>query len=48
VQKRRNALGKGLSALLNDSETYNHTKNKSAKSPASEGNNSLGSVNEIK
>lgn len=43
--EKRNALGRGLSALLNDSETVNTSKNNA--SPHPEVNN-LGSVNDIK
>lgn len=52
--EKRNALGKGLSALLNDSDTVNHNKNAYSNNNTnrSSGNvtetNSLGSVNEIK
>jgi ParB family chromosome partitioning protein len=45
--ERRNALGKGLSALLNDSVNVNPPKNTSNTAPAPEVN-PLGSVNEIK
>jgi ParB family transcriptional regulator, chromosome partitioning protein len=46
--EKRNALGRGLSALLNDSENVQQSNNK--KTPASESPevNDLGSVNEIK
>ncbi|HEY2581281.1 MAG TPA: ParB/RepB/Spo0J family partition protein [Mucilaginibacter sp.] len=43
--EKRNALGRGLSALLNDSENVQPTKSNAASGP--EGNN-LGSVSEIK
>jgi ParB family chromosome partitioning protein len=43
-QEKRNALGRGLSALLNDSETVNHTK---VNAPAAAEIASPGSVNEI-
>jgi ParB family chromosome partitioning protein len=49
--ERRNALGKGLSALLNDSvnvQPYNKTKDKDKEASTSAAEvNSLGSVNEI-
>jgi ParB family chromosome partitioning protein len=45
--EKRNALGKGLSALLNDSESINPNKNNRSVSASSEVNN-LGSVNDIK
>ena len=49
--ERRNALGKGLSALLNDSvnvQPYNKTKDKDKEASTSAVEvNSLGSVNEI-
>jgi ParB family chromosome partitioning protein len=43
--EKRNALGRGLSALLNDSENGQPTKNNTTAGPEV---NSLGSVNEIK
>jgi ParB family chromosome partitioning protein len=43
--EKRNALGRGLSALLNDSETVNHNK---PSVPATSGLDSPGSVNEIR
>ena len=43
--EKRNALGKGLSALLNDSVNVNPDKNSAVSAPEV---NSLGSVNEIK
>jgi ParB family transcriptional regulator, chromosome partitioning protein len=43
--EKRNALGRGLSALLNDSENVHQTKNNVSSDPEV---NSLGSVNEIK
>jgi ParB family transcriptional regulator, chromosome partitioning protein len=43
--EKRNALGRGLSALLNDSENVNQTKTNISSGPEV---NSLGSVNEIK
>ncbi|MBD1392735.1 ParB/RepB/Spo0J family partition protein [Mucilaginibacter glaciei] len=51
--EKRNALGKGLSALLNDSDTVNHNKNAYSNNNANRNNgvtetNSLGSVNEIR
>src|SRR5471030_2612723 len=45
--EKRNALGKGLSALLNDSENINPNKTNKSVSASPEVN-SLGSVNEIK
>ena len=45
--EKRNALGRGLSALLNDSETVNHNNNRSTATAAAE-ISSPGSVNEIK
>jgi ParB family chromosome partitioning protein len=45
--EKRNALGKGLSALLNDSENISPNKNNKSVSSSPEVN-SLGSVNEIK
>jgi len=45
--EKRNALGKGLSALLNDTEEVNHPKTNRAPVSSNE-YNSLGSVNEIK
>jgi ParB family chromosome partitioning protein len=46
--EKRNALGKGLSALLNDSASVNPDKNSSAGVASSPEVNSMGSVNEIK
>ncbi|WP_374951692.1 ParB/RepB/Spo0J family partition protein [Mucilaginibacter sp.] len=51
--EKRNALGKGLSALLNDSDSVNHNKgsysnNKANRNSDVSETNSLGSVNEIK
>ena len=49
--ERRNALGKGLSALLNDSVNVQPYQNKSKQQEASTSAaevNSLGSVNEIR
>jgi ParB family chromosome partitioning protein len=47
--EKRNALGKGLSALLNDSPSVNGNKNNYAKSASQLSDlDSLGSVNEIK
>jgi ParB family chromosome partitioning protein len=43
--EKRNALGRGLSALLNDSENVQHNKNNISSGPEV---NSLGSVNDIK
>jgi len=43
--EKRNALGRGLSALLNDSETVNHNK---SNVPSTHEINSPGSVNEIR
>jgi ParB family chromosome partitioning protein len=45
--EKRNALGRGLSALLNDSETVNHNNNRSTAQAPVEINNP-GSVNEIR
>ncbi len=45
--EKRNALGRGLSALLNDSENVQSNKT-NVSAPASVETNSLGSVNEIK
>jgi len=45
--EKRNALGKGLSALLNDSASVNPDKNRSGVASSPEVN-SMGSVNEIK
>ena len=48
--EKRNALGRGLSALLNDSESVNQSQNNNKANNVSSGPevNSLGSVNEIK
>ena len=46
--EKRNALGKGLSALLNDSASVNPDKNTSSGVALSPEVNSMGSVNEIK
>ncbi|MDB5089390.1 MAG: chromosome partitioning protein ParB [Mucilaginibacter sp.] len=47
--EKRNALGRGLSALLNDSESVNQSQNNKANNVSSGPEvNSLGSVNEIK
>lgn len=49
--EKRNALGRGLSALLNDNESVNQAQNAPANkitTTAEPGANSLGSVNEIK
>ncbi|MGZ3755850.1 MAG: ParB/RepB/Spo0J family partition protein [Mucilaginibacter sp.] len=46
--EKRNALGKGLSALLNDSESTFPSKNNANKSSSSNEYGNLGSVNEIK
>ncbi|MEO7211223.1 ParB/RepB/Spo0J family partition protein [Mucilaginibacter sp.] len=45
--EKRNALGKGLSALLNDSPSVNQNKNITQGSSVSE-TNSLGSISEVK
>ena len=48
--EKRNALGRGLSALLNDSESVNQSQNNNKANNVSSGPevNNLGSVNEIK
>src|SRR3954471_6740668 len=46
--EKRNALGKGLSALLNDSVSVNSNKFAKTESSSVSEVNSLGSVNEIK
>lgn len=45
--EKRNALGKGLSALLNDSPSVNQNKNTTNSGPVSE-TNSLGSISEVR
>jgi ParB family chromosome partitioning protein len=46
--EKRNALGKGLSALLNDSPSVNTGKSNSAGSSSVSETNSLGSIGEVK